>query len=171
MEQREIINRISSSSLVTLDLEKLYTPGQRVLIDIKDQLFEGLILREKDFRSFVNGHDWSRFKSCYAAVTCTADAVVPTWAYMLVASSLQPSAARIVFGGLSGLESELFRSKLSEVDWDQYRGAKVVVKGCSNIEVPVSAYVEAMARLRQVAASVMYGEPCSTVPLYKAKKS
>jgi hypothetical protein len=167
----EIINKVASSGLITIDLEELYPPGERLLLDIKDRLFQGLILREKDFREFVSAHDWTQYQDKYVAVTCTADAIVPTWAYMLLAVSLEPFAKKVVFGDLEMLETVLYHSALSALDIDQYKDARIVIKGCSNLPVPKAAYVELTRLLRPVAKSIMYGEPCSTVPLYKAKKT
>ena len=167
----EIVNRVASSQLVTFDLEKYHEPGERVLYDIKDLLFQGLILREKDFREHVRHHNWSSYKDKLVAITCTADAIVPTWAFMLVATSLQPFAKRICFGSLDDMESALFRDTLAAVDWEGFRDAKVVIKGCSDVHVPASAYVEATQRLAGVASSIMYGEPCSTVPVFKRPKT
>ena len=165
----EIINRVANSSLVTFDLETLYVRGERVTYDIKDHLFQGLILREKDFRDHIKAHNWSGYQDKFVNIVCTADAIVPTWAYMLLAVALKPYAKRIFFGASEEMEKEIFHEGLSAVDWEQYRNAKVVVKGCSDLQVPVSAYVEATSRLASVASSVMYGEPCSTVPIFKAR--
>lgn len=167
----EIINKVAQSGLITIDLEELYPQGERVLLDIKDRLFQGLILREKDFREFVSTHDWSQYKDKYVAVTCSTDAIVPTWAYMLLAVSLEPFAKKTVFGDLEMLEATLYNELLSKLDTGQYKDARIVIKGCSNLPVPRSAYVELTRLLRPVAKSIMYGEPCSTVPLYKAKKT
>src|SRR4051812_10074368 len=164
----EIINRVSNSSLVTFDLETLHVPGERAVYDIKDHLFQGLILREKDFREHVKNNSWSDYLDKLVSIVCTADAIVPTWAYMLLAVALKPYARRVFFGSTEEMEKELFHEKLLSVDWEQYREAKVVVKGCSDVHVPVSAYVEATSKLSLVASSIMYGEPCSTVPIYKA---
>lgn len=166
----EIINRVANSSLITFDLEQLHAPGDRVVYDIKDHLFQGLILREKDFREHVKDHAWSGYEGKLVSIVCTADAIVPTWAYMLLAVALKPYAKRVFFGTVEEMESALFHEKLMSIDWEQYRGAKVVVKGCSDVHVPVSAYVEATSKLSGVAASIMYGEPCSTVPIYKRPK-
>lgn len=167
--ENEIINRVATSSLVTFDLETLHVPGERVVYDIKDNLFQGLILREKDFREHVKSNAWSSYQDKLVSIVCTADAIVPTWAYMLLAVALKPYARRVFFGSVEEMEKELFHEKLLSIDWQQYRGAKVVVKGCSDVHVPVSAYVEATSQLASVAASVMYGEPCSTVPIFKAQ--
>lgn len=166
-QEKEIINRVSNSSLLTFDLEEYHQPGERVLLDIKDQLYEGLILKEKDFREFIKNHDWAFYQNKLVAVTCSADAIIPTWAFMLVAIALRPYATRIEFGTLDDLEENLFREALSMVDWDQFRNAKVVVKGCSKVNVPASAYVLAVTKLQPIVASLMFGEACSTVPLYK----
>lgn len=167
--ENEIVNKVSNSALVTLDLETLYQPGERVLFDIKPLLFQEIALREKEFRDFVKSHDWTQYKDKFVAITCTADAIVPTWAYMLLSSVLQPVARQVIFGTLHDLEEILFRQKLDEIAWDQYQNAKVVIKGCSKVEVPVSAYLEAVNRLRPLVSSIMYGEPCSTVPIFKRK--
>ena len=167
--EKEIANRVSNSQLVTFDLEELYTPGERVLFDIKSLLFQELILREKDFRDFIKLHDWSQYSNKYVAITCSADAVVPTWAYMLLTSSLQPYASLVNFGSLQDLETTLFKNALDKVEWGKFSNAKVVIKGCSKVEVPISSYVEVTNRLRPVASSIMFGEPCSTVPVFKKK--
>ena len=168
MEQ-EIVNRVGNSKLVVFDLEELYTPGERVLFDIKPLLFQELILREKEYRDYIKNHDWNQYANKFVAITCTAEAIVPTWAYMLLSSVLQPVAGKVVFGNLEELESVLYQKSLDKVDWEKYRDSKVVVKGCSKVNVPISAYVEATNKLRGVASSVMFGEPCSTVPIFKKK--
>lgn len=169
MEEKEIINRVSTSSLITFDLEEYYQPGERVLVDIKDQLYEGLILKEKDFREFIKQHDWSQYQNKFVAITCTTDAIIPTWAFMLVAIALRPYAKVIEFGTLENLEERLFQEALSTVNWSQFNNSKVVVKGCSKVNVPTSAYVHAVAKLQPIVSSLMFGEACSTVPLYKKK--
>jgi hypothetical protein len=165
----DIINKVAQSGLVEFNLEDYYPKGERVLVDIKPLLFQGLILREKDFRDFVKNNDWSTYRDKYVAITCTADAIVPTWAYMLLATQLEPLAKHIVFGNLEVLETVLFSIALKSVNPADYTGQRIVIKGCSNLPVPVAAYVEITRLLRPVAKSIMYGEPCSTVPLYKQK--
>lgn len=160
---------MASSSLITFDLEEFYLPGDRVLIDLKDQLFQGMILREKDLRDFIKVNDWSAYRDKLVAITCSADAVIPTWAYMLVAIALKPYAKAIEFGSLEKLEEKLFDDALEKVDWEQFRNSKIVVKGCSKVNVPASAYVKTVAKLQPLAASLMFGEACSTVPLFKRK--
>lgn len=164
------VNRVANSGLVTLNLEEMLHPGERVVYDIKDNLFHGLMLREKDFREFVKTHDWTQYAGKNVAIICSADAIVPTWAYMLLATKLQNHAHRYVFGDLAALEQALFQEAIAAIDAEEYRDAKVVVKGCGSVPVPTFAYVEIMHKLLSVASSVMYGEPCSTVPLYKKPK-
>lgn len=170
-ESLEIVNRVANSGLVTLDLESYYHPGERVVYDLKDNLFMEAILREKDFREFLKSHDWSQYTGKNVAVICSADAIVPTWAYMLLAVHLEPYANMVVFGDLQTLEDKLFYDALSRINPEDYQGARVVVKGCSNYPVPVSAYVEVSRLLRPVVQSLLFGEPCSTVPLYKKPKA
>ncbi|TNE78680.1 MAG: DUF2480 family protein [Bacteroidetes bacterium] len=165
----EIINRVAQSALQTLNLEDLYPAGERMELDIKDQLFQGLILREKDFREFVKTHDWTQYSDAYVAVYCSADAIVPTWAYMLIASKLQPYANYVLFGSLSELESHLFMDALNHFEVEEYRDKPVVVKGCFDKPIPTTAYMEITRKLAPVAKSIMYGEPCSTVPIFKRK--
>ena len=166
-----IINRVTNSGLTSLDLEDYYTVGERVLYDLKDNLFMGLILKEKDFRQFLKTHDWTHYAHKHVAVVCSEDAIVPTWAYMLLTLHLQPHAATIVFGDLQKLEEKLFENKIEKIDPENYRNARVVVKGCGKIPVPTSAYVRITELLQPVVQSLMFGEPCSTVPLYKKPKT
>ena len=166
-----ILNRVAASQLVSLDLESFYSEGIRSTIDLRDFLFQGIILKEKDFRDQIAKTNWSAYQDHYVAIQCTADAIVPTWAFMLLSIALRPYARKIVFGSLSELESALFLDALNHHDWSNYQNAKVVIKGCSKVEVPISAYVEVTNRLKPIASSIMYGEPCSTVPLYKRPKS
>ncbi|NOT75609.1 MAG: DUF2480 family protein [Cyclobacteriaceae bacterium] len=170
MEQDEIINRVASSSLVTLNLEELFPIGEVTQIDLKDILYQGLILREKDLRDFIKAHYWQQYQNKNVAVFCSEDAVIPTWAYMLLGIALEPFALKVVFGDRNTLLSQLYKEILDKTDWEKFRGAKVVIKGCSDVHVPESAYVEAALRLRPLASSILYGEPCSTVPLYKKPK-
>ena len=165
----EIVNRVATSALATLDLEEYYTPGERVLFDIKPWLFQELILKEKDFREHIKSHNWIQYEGKLVAIICSADAIIPTWAYMLVTIALQPVAKFVCFGSISDLEIQLYSHALKKIDWQQFNNAKVVIKGCSKVEVPIATYVEATNYLRPIAASIMFGEPCSTVPLFKKK--
>lgn len=169
-EQDQIINKVAGSALVTFDLEAYYQEGERIVIDIKDQLFQGLVLREKDFREYIRNCDWLQYQGKFVAICCSADAIVPTWAYMLLAISIQPYAGKVIFGSLDDLEIALFKERLDLVDWSRFSDAKVVIKGCSKVSVPTAVYVEASNKLRPLASSIMFGEPCSTVPLFKKRK-
>ncbi|NUM32412.1 MAG: DUF2480 family protein [Bacteroidetes bacterium] len=162
-----IINKVANSGIITINLEDYYDKNERVVFDIKDCLYMGLILKEKDFREFVKNNDWTVYKNKNVAIVCTADAIVPTWAFMLVGSKLSGIANYFVFGNTEQLENSLFQMALSNIDVEQYRNHKIVVKGCGNLPVPVFAYVEILKILQPVASSVMYGEPCSTVPVFK----
>ena len=167
--QENIVNKVAQSGLVTLDPAAFYPPGERVVYDIKDNLFHELILKEKDFREFVKAHDWTRYQDKNVAITCSADAIVPAWAYMLLANRMAPYAREVVFGDKQVLETVLFEKSMANANLEQYRDQRVVIKGCGDTEVPVSAYVELTKRLTPIAKSLMFGEPCSTVPIYKRK--
>lgn len=167
----EIINKVANSGLITIDLEEFYPKGQRVLFDVKPLLFHELILKEKDFREFIKQHNWLDYKDKMVAITCTADAVVPTWAYMLISIALEPFAKKVIFGNLDTLEAVLFNESLKSITYSDYKDKRVVIKGCSNLPVTTNAYVELVSGLRSFAKSIMYGEPCSTVPLYKASST
>lgn len=170
MEESGIVNRVATSGLITLNLEELHPDFPVVEFDMKDLLVEGLLLREKDLREFIRSHVWSRYQDKHVALFCSADAVLPTWAFMLVAIALQPYASKTIFGNKATFIANSFHEALNKINWEQYREAKVVIKGCSDVHVPESVFVEAASRLRAVAASIMYGEPCSTVPLFKRQK-
>ena len=167
--EENIINKVAQSGLVTLDPALFYPKGERVIYDIKDNLFHGLMLKEKDFREFIKAHDWSQYTGKYVAVTCTADAIVPAWAYMLLATKLAPYALEVVFGNNELLETVLFLKNIANHNFEQYRDQRVVIKGCGEIDVPVSAYVELTKIMTPITKSLMFGEPCSTVPIFKRK--
>lgn len=163
----KIVNRVAKSSLITFNLEDYYHLGERVIYDIRQNLFQDLILKEKDFRDFVKAHNWQEYDGKNVAITCTADAVIPTWAYMLLVTAIEPFANMVIYGNLEVLESALFQQALNSINLEQFKDQRVVIKGCSNVEVPVSSYVEIARLLQPIAKSIMYGEPCSTVPIYK----
>jgi hypothetical protein len=165
----EIVNKVSTSGIVTINLEDFYIKGERVLFDIKPLLFQELILKEKDFREFIKNNDWSQYQNKFIALTCTADAIVPTWAYMFLTLALQPFAKKVVFGDLQTLDTLLFAEQLEKLNVKDYKDARIVIKGCGDIDLPKNAYVQLTALLQPHAKSIMYGEPCSTVPLYKRK--
>ena len=167
--EAEIINKVANSGLISLDLEEYFHPGERVIYDIKDNLFMGLMLKEKDFRAFLKENDWSVYSGKNVAIICSEDAIVPTWAYMLLAIQLEPFANMVVFGGLEDLEKKLYEVALNQLDLEQFNNQRVVVKGCSNAQIPTYVYVELTRRLKPIVKSLMFGEPCSTVPLFKSK--
>jgi hypothetical protein len=167
--ENELVNKVAQSGIITFNLEEYHQEGERILFDIKELLFEGLMLKEKDFRAFVKEHDWTQYKDKFIALSCSTDAIVPIWAYMLLTTQLEPYAKKIIFGNLGLLETILYNDALSKVNPEDYRGQRVVIKGCGDKNVPESAYIEITRLLRPVVKSIMYGEPCSTVPLYKGK--
>lgn len=165
--EKEIINRVANSKLVTIDLEDYYPEGKRVLFDIKDWLFEGLVLREKDFREKVKNFDWSQYQKCYVALTCSTDAIIPAWAYMLLTVNLEPFIEKAVIGNLEALETSIYQDIINQLDTLEFQGKPIIIKGCSNKPVPVNAYTMLINKLKPIAKSIMYGEACSSVPLYK----
>ncbi|WP_400075542.1 DUF2480 family protein [Winogradskyella sp. R77965] len=165
----EIINRVANSKLKVIDLEDYYPEGKRILFDIKDWLLEGLVLREKDFRNFVTEHNWSQYQDCYVALYCSTDAIVPDWAYMLVSIELQAYAKLTVIGDLEHLESILYTTIISKLDLSLYENLPVIIKGCAHKPVPPNALVLLSQQLKPIAKSIMFGEACSSVPLFKKK--
>lgn len=165
----EIVNRVAQSKLVTLDLEEFYPKGTRLQIDIKDWLFQGLILKEKEFRNLISEHNWEQYKDAYTAIFCSTEAIIPGWAYMLISTKLQPYAKKVVLGSLEDLETILFQTIIEEMNVSDFKDKPVIIKGCSNKPIPPNAYLWATIKLQPVAKSIMYGEACSSVPLYKRK--
>lgn len=165
----EIINRVTKSPLEVFDLEDFYPTERRVLFDLKDFLFEGLILREKDFREQLENHPWTDYSNCFVAIDNSADAIVPAWAFMLVTSKLQPYAKKVVQGNLIDLENSVFQEIISEIDFSYLEGKPVIIKGCSKKPIPENAYVLTLQKIQPIAKSIMYGEACSTVPIFKRK--
>lgn len=165
----EIVNRVANSKLVTFDLEDYYPKGNRILVDIKDWLLEGLVLRETIFREKALEHDWSQYKDCYVALTCSTEAIIPAWAYMLLSTHLQPYAKKVVTGDLEMLETVLYSEIISAMDVSELKGKPVIIKGCSHKPVPKNAYLLLIEKLQPVVKSLLYGEACSSVPLFKNK--
>ncbi len=166
----EIVNRVANSSLQNIDLEEYYNHGERVIYDLKDNLFQGIALREKDFRDYVKNNDWTQYKGKNVAITCSVDAIIPSWAYMLLITHLEPHANYVMYGNLQELEQYLFHQALSKIDLAPLTDAKVIIKGCGRYPVPTFAYTEITRLLKPVVSSIMYGEACSAVPIYKAPK-
>ncbi|MEB2787264.1 DUF2480 family protein [Algoriphagus persicinus] len=167
----EIVNRVANSPIVTINLEDIYPREERVIFDIKAFLFQELILREKDFRAALKEIDWSQYKNKWVAITCTADAIVPNWAFMLVAIYLTSIARGYAIGDLKELEVMIAEDCLKKLDLESFTDRPVVVKGCSDFPIPLFAYGKIISLIQSSAKSIMYGEPCSTVPLYKKQKS
>jgi len=166
-----IVNKVAESGLITLDLEEYYPKEETAIFDMKDHLFMELILKEKDYREALKNLDWSIYKNKNVAITCSADAVIPMWAYMLAATYLQPVAKEVVFGNEDFLHRTLFLKNLSAINPADFTDKRVVIKGCGDKNISETAYVEITKLLTPVAKSIMYGEPCSTVPIYKKAKS
>ena len=166
----EIVNRVAASGLITIDLEELYPSGERVLYDLAQNLWQGLVLKEKDFRAFLKEKDWSEYAGKHVAIACSEDAIVPAWASMLLATKLQEHAQTVFFGSLEALEVVLFDRMINQLNAIEYNDARVVIKGCSKLPVPQHAYVALTAHLVPVVKSLLFGEPCSTVQLYKRQK-
>ena len=166
----EIINRVSKSKLKTFDLEEIYPEGNRVLFDVKDWLFQELILKETDFRESVKNHDWSQYKKSFVAVNCSVDAIIPSWAFMLVTSKLIPVANKVVIGNLESLETILYQKIIEDLSTEDFQGKPVIIKGCSEKPVPDAAFSFLIEKLQPIAKSILFGEACSSVPIYKAKE-
>lgn len=164
-----IINKVALSPLLSIDLEEYYPKESIVTFDLKPHLFMELILKEKEFRAALQNHDWSQYKDKIVAVTCTADAIIPVWAYMLVASHLQPVAKDLVFGDAKTAVQQQFLKNIDSINVSEFADKRVVVKGCGDLPIGDFAYMEITKKLRPVVKSIMYGEPCSTVPIYKNK--
>lgn len=170
MEQ-EIVNRVASSPLVTIDLEDIYDRAERVNYDIADNLFEGLILREKDFRDFIKTHDWSQYANKNVRIFSSADAIIPTWAYMLLVSKLSVVANFVMIGDEEAFETALFNFHFEQMDWAAFDDKPVVLKGCGDLAISETIYGEITRRLLPRVKSLMFGEPCSTVPVYKRPRA
>ena len=163
----EIVNRIANSKLITIDLEDFYPEGERILFDISHWLYEGLILREKDFRESVQNHDWAEYIYKYITLTCKTDAIIPSWAYLLITTYVSPFARKVVVGNLEMLETSIFQDIINNLDITDYKDKPIIIKGCSEKPIPETASVQLVGKLLPVAKSIMFGEACSTVPLYK----
>ncbi|MEY4520891.1 MAG: hypothetical protein RIT10_76 [Bacteroidota bacterium] len=165
----EIENKVAKSGLIQLDLADFKPTIEIVEIDIAAQLWEGLILKEKDFRTWIGSNDWTMYDDKAVCVYCSVDAIIPTWAYMLVASKLIGKAHTIEIGNRIELEKTLIKNAIQSLDLNQFNEGKIIIKGCSDIASPSFAMVELMKLLQPIVKSIMYGEPCSTVPIYKRK--
>ena len=165
----EIINRVAKSNLITIDLEDFYPKGKRHILDISQWLKEGMILIEKEFRKEIDNHNWEQYSKGYLALICSSKAIIPAWAYILMATRSSFYAKKTIAGDIEQLEIVLFRDAISSLDISPYKNQRLVIKGCSSKNIPQDAYVQLVEKIRPVAKSIMYGEPCSTVPIYKKK--
>lgn len=166
----EIINRVANSKLITFDLEDYYPAGKRVVFDISDWLYEGFILREKEFRQHVATYDWSQHQNQYVTLQCKTDAIIPAWAYMLITVNLSPFVEKVSIGSLDTLETQIYQDIINNLDVSEFTDKPVIIKGCANKPIPDNAYTLIAQKLQPIAKSIMYGEACSSVPLFKKKK-
>ncbi len=166
---QEIVNRVANSKLITIDLEDFYPVGERILLDIKPWLFAEQILKETDFRASVKNHNWKQYQDKYVALTCTSDAIIPSWAYLLITTNLASYAKKTVVGDLELLESIIFQDLISQLSIEDYIDKPVIIKGCAEKPIPPTAYTLLVSKLMPVCKSIMYGEACSNVPLFKSK--
>lgn len=165
----EILNKVTNSKLEIFDLEDYYVVGNRVQIDISGWLTEGFLLIEKDFREHLKNFDFSVYQDCLVAINCSTDAILPAWAIILVTVNVSPYVKKVVSGNLNDLETALYQEILPTLDYTLYNAKPVILKGCSKKPVPESAYILAIQFLQPYAKSIMYGEACSAVPLFKRK--
>ena len=165
----KIVNRVANSQLKTIDLEELYPQGPRTIIDIKNWLFQELILKETEFREHLKNHNWEQYKNQYVALTCSSDAIIPSWAFMLITTYVSPFAKKIVVGNLTTLETSIFHNIITNFNVEDYKNKPIIIKGCANKPIPETAYVQLIEKLQPIAKSIMFGEACSTVPLFKNK--
>ena len=163
----KIVNRVANSQLKTIDLEEFYPQGTRTTIDIKNWLFQELILKETEFREHLKNHDWSQYKNNFVALTCSSDAIIPSWAFMLITTYLAPFSKKVVVGDLKTLETAIFQDIITRFNIETYKNMPVIIKGCANKPIPETAYLQLIQKLQPEVKSIMFGEACSTVPLFK----
>jgi hypothetical protein len=168
--EEKIINRVANSELITINLEDYYPEGKRVVIDIKYWLFQEIILKEKEYREHLKNHDWQQYQDCYVALTCSSDAIIPSWAYLLITTYLSEVAKKVVVGTLELLETVIYSDIIHELNITDFEMKPVIIKGCTNKPIPPTAYTQLIQKIQVAAKTIMFGEACSTVPLYKAKK-
>ena len=166
----EIVNRVENSNLVQVSLDEFYPLGERVLFDVKDFLKDEIALIERDFRQGLKEFDWSVYYGKYVGIICSADAIVPLWAFMLASTYLKPIAKKVVFGNKEDLEKAIFSEILTQIDYTLYQDKNVIVKGCGKFPIPESVVVDFSVNLQEYASNLMFGEACSAVPLFKRKK-
>ena len=164
-----IINRVANSGLVTIDLEDFLPKEKIETFDLKEHLFKGLILKEKDFRETLKNFDWEIYRNRYVAITCTADAIIPLWAYMLVTAYVQPIAKDVYAGTVEEMKKYVCLKNISNIKFEEFAGQRIIIKGCGDQQVDSTIYAEITKQLRPLAKSIMYGEACSNVPIFKAR--
>ena len=163
----KIVNKVANSQLKTIDLEELYPQGTRVVIDIKKWLFQELILKETEFREHLKNYNWEQYKDQYVALNCSSDAIIPSWAFMLITTYVSPFAKKVVIGNISSLETSIYQDIIANFNIEEYKNKPVIIKGCANKPIPETAYIQLIEKLQPVVKSIMFGEACSTVPLFK----
>ena len=168
--EKPIINRVANSDLIVVDLEDYYPIGNRIVFDVTPWLFNGLVLQEKKFRQHVKEHDWSQYKDSYVAILCSSEAIVPTWAYMLISVQLSTIAKKTVVGTLRELEETIFYEVIMSFKMEDFKNKPVIIKGCAHLNIPENAYILLTQKLKPIVKSLMFGEACSSVPLYKKSK-
>ena len=167
MEEQPIVNRVAKSKIQTIDLEKHYPEGERLALDISQWLYKGFVVKEKEFRESLKNHNWEQYQDQFIALYCSNDAIVPEWAYMLITTYLKNYAQKIIYGSLHELEIQIFNDMIRQIDPEKYRDKPVIIKGCSEKTIPQNAYIQLVQKLQPVVKSMMFGEACSSVPLYK----
>ena len=165
-----IVNRVAKSSIITIDLSEVYPKHKKFEIDISKWLYEGFILKEKEFRDSLKNTDWSNYNDSYVALYCSTDAIIPAWAYMLISTYLNPMTHKVIVGREIDLVALLFEDAITKMDISSYKDKPVIVKGCSDVKIPETAYLSLIKKLQPVVKSLMFGEACSAVPLYKPRK-
>jgi len=166
-----LVNKVANSGIKTINLEKMIPEGEMMSWDIKQALFMEMVLKEKDFRAYVKEFDWTQFQGANVAIYSSVDAIIPTWAFMLLSTKLNGIAKYIYFGTQQAMENDLWARQIEGENWEKYTGDRVVIKGCGDVLISPSAYMKITERLLPIAQSIMYGEPCSTVPIYKKPKA
>lgn len=163
----EIVNRVQRSGILTIDFEEWYPEEERISFDMAPLLWQGMVLKEKDFRTFIEEHNWETYQDKLVAIHCSADAIIPTWAYMLLTTALTPFAKKVFLGSIEQMEQSIYQDLIEELDVEAYQDRRIVIKGCSEKPISLQAYVALTAKLKPVAKAIMFGEPCSTVPIYR----
>lgn len=165
--EKEITNRVEKSGIVQIDLDDLYPTGERKIFDMKELLFQEQILLEKDIRSFVKQHDWSIYKNNYVSILCSVDAIIPLWAFMLIASHIKPHSKKVIFGTAKDMEKSIFSDIISTYDFSIFKDKSVIIKGCGKYPIPESVIIDFSMHIQEFAKSIIFGEACSAVPIYK----